>query len=149
MTRRLAMLGVLLAMALPASAIMDDAQSFALEAATPWVAKGVELRQDYARGTLPPGGLAKVSYQVFAGMEYWFFVGGSESGMVMDVSVTGPDGKAVEGRKTPGNNAVTFHFTARRTMLVTIEVTGRPRLPVAFDWAVVYGFRPRGSAEDS
>jgi len=127
----------------PVSAVVDDAQSYALEAATPWVEKGVELRYDYARGQLMPGGVARVSYQVFKGSEYWFFAGGSEDGVKMSMKVLDPQGQSVKGKTKHGNNATTFHFTAERTMMITIEVSGKLDVPMPFNWAVVYGFRSK------
>lgn len=145
--------GLLAAVALwllPASgwAVMDDAQSFALEAAEPWVGQCVEIRHDYARGTMPPGGKATVAFQVFKGNHYWFFAGTAEEVDEFTVQVFDPAGTRIEGERTPGNNSLTFHFVPERTMMVRIEVTGRAPLGGPFDWAVVYGFRA-GSRPDS
>lgn len=132
----------------PAMATVDDAQSFALEAATPWVEKGVELRYDYARGSTVSGRKVRVSYQVFKGNRYWFFAGGSEDGVKFDMAVKDPDGKVVPGDLSKGNNSATYHFTAPRTMLVSIELTGTTSPGLPFDWAVVYGFMGKGKAAD-
>ena len=122
-------------------AFVDDAQSFALEAATPWVGKGVELRREYARGQIDQGGVARVRYQVFKGNKYWLFVGGNLDKAQMGVTVRDPDGVLIDGKEKRGNNAVTFHFTAARTMLLTIEVTGTAAEAGPLQWAVVYGFQ--------
>ena len=134
--------------ALPASATVDDAQSFALEAATPWVEKGVEIRYDYARGSTVSGRKVRVSYQVFKGNRYWFFAGGSEDGVKFDMTVKDPDGKVVAGDLSKGNNSATYHFIAPRTMLVSIELTGTLSPGLPFDWAVVYGYMGKGKAAD-
>jgi len=144
-TRSIATLvGLAAACATTVRAVVDDAHSYALEAAADAVAQGVELRADYAHGTLAPGGKAKVSYQVFKGSSYWFFVGGSEEGMEMSIHVTDADGKPVEGQRKSAPQAVVFHFTAKRTGMVTVEVSGRLPSPTVFNWAVVYGFRADG-----
>jgi hypothetical protein len=129
-----------------ARATVDDAQSYALEAATPWVRKGVEIRYDYARGTTFSGRPVKVSYQVFKGNRYWFFAGGSEDGVRMDVVVRDENGQALSGTTSQGTNSATFHFTAPRTMLVSIEVTGTIKPAQAFGWALVYGFQSKTAA---
>ena len=129
-----------------AHATVDDAQSYALEAAAPWVKKGVEIRYDYARGTTFSGRPVKVSYQVFKGNRYWFFAGGSEDGVRLDVTVRDENGQAVTGTTSHGTNSATFHFTAPRTMLVTIEVTGVIKPAQAFGWALVYGFQSKTAA---
>lgn len=132
--------------ATPAPATVDDAQSFALEAATPWVEKGVEIRYDYARGTTVSGRKVRVSYQVFKGNRYWFFAGGSEDGVKFDMTVKDAEGKTVPGDFSKGNNSATYHFTAPRTMLVSIELTGTTSPGLPFDWAVVYGYMAKGKA---
>jgi hypothetical protein len=144
---RLALAAALIA-ASPARATVDDAQSFALEAATPWVEKGVEIRYEYARGTTTSGRKVRVSYQVFKGNRYWFFAGGSEDGVKFDMTVKDPDGKVVRGDLSKGNNSATYHFTAPRTMLVSIELIGTISPGLPFDWAVVYGFMGKGKAAD-
>ena len=131
---------------LPAMATVDDAQSFALEAATPWVEKGVEIRYDYARGTTTSGRKVRVSYQVFKGNHYWFFAGGSEDGVKFEMTVKDPEGKDVPGKFSKGTNSATYHFTAPRSMLVSIELTGTTSPGLPFDWAVVYGFMPKSKA---
>jgi hypothetical protein len=135
-----AILACLMAAA-PALATVDDAQSFALEAAQSWVKQGMEIRYDYARGTAISGRKTRISYQVFKGNRYWFFAGGSEDGIRMEIAVQDPVGLPVPGKTNTGNNSATFHFTAPRTMLVSIDVTGHTAPGQAFNWAVVYGFQ--------
>ena len=139
--RLLAALAVLAAASPALLAYEDDAHSYALEAASDAVSKGVELREDYARGTLSPGQKAKAKFQVFKGNTYWLFVGGSEEGVKMEVAVTDAEGKPVAGEKKSAPQAVVFQFTAQSTGLVTAEVSGKVSPPAAFDYAVVYGFR--------
>jgi len=135
----------LLLAAHPAAAVMDDAHSFAMQAAETWVAQGVELRYDYPRGTLQSGGKATASFQVFKGNEYWFFAGGGEDGVKLNLTILDPDGTPVSVTTTQGVNSTTSQFTAPRTMMVRIEITGNTPDGIPFDWAVVYGFRPSRS----
>lgn len=133
----------------PLLATVDDAQSFALEAAHPWVEKGVEVRYDYARGSTVSGRKVRVSYQVFKGNRYWFFAGGSEDGVKFEMAVLDPEGRSVPGDFSKGNNSATYHFTAPRTMLVVIELTGTTSPGLPFDWAIVYGYTGKGKAGDN
>lgn len=128
-----------------ARATVDDAQSYALEAAEPWVKQGVEIRYDYARGTTFSGRPVKVSYQVFKGTRYWFFAGGSEDGVHLDIAVRDDADKPIAGTTSHGTNNATFSFTAPRTMLVSIEVTGVIKPAQAFGWALVYGFQGKSA----
>ena len=53
-------------------ASVDDAQSFALEAAVPYVKEGFQVREDYWGGDLAAGEKKAVRQQLFKGNEYWF-----------------------------------------------------------------------------
>src|SRR5207249_10690141 len=56
-------------------ASVDDAQSFALQAAEPYVKEGFQVREDYCGGD--PSSVEKkaVRQQLFKGNEYWFWLG--------------------------------------------------------------------------
>src|SRR5581483_1265839 len=56
-------------------ASVDDAQSFALEAAAPYVKEGFQVREDYWGGDLGSGEKKAVRQQLFKGNEYWFWMG--------------------------------------------------------------------------
>lgn len=145
-----AVIAILLLAAAPAArAVMDDAHSFAMQAAEPWVAEGVEIRYEYPRGTIPSGGKAAASFQVFKGNQYWFFCGGSEDGVKLKLTVFGPDGTPLEGTVTEGVNSTTWQFTAPRTMMVRIEVTGTTPDGAPLDWAVAYGYRATRNQTDT
>jgi len=63
----------------PASATIDDALSFALEAATPYVKEGFTVREDYWGGDLPVKSTKAIVHQLFKGNEYWFWMGTDDS----------------------------------------------------------------------
>jgi hypothetical protein len=52
-------------------ASVDDAQSFALQAAEPYVKQGFQVREDYWGGDLASGEKKAVRQQLFKGNEYW------------------------------------------------------------------------------
>ena len=56
-------------------ATVDDAQSFALQAAEPYVKQGFQVREDYWGGDLASGEKKAVRQQLFKGNEYWFWMG--------------------------------------------------------------------------
>ncbi|MBX6324609.1 MAG: hypothetical protein IRY93_01075, partial [Chthoniobacterales bacterium] len=58
-----------------ALASVDDAQSFALQAAEPYVKQGFQVREDYWGGDLGAGEKKAVRQQLFKGNEYWFWLG--------------------------------------------------------------------------
>src|ERR1044072_2472159 len=57
-----------------AFASVDDAQSFALQAAEPYVKQGFQVREDYWGGDLASGEKKAVRQQLFKGNEYWVWV---------------------------------------------------------------------------
>src|SRR3954468_13024915 len=58
-----------------ARASVDDAQSFALQAAEPYVKEGFQVREDYWGGDLGAAEKKAVRQQLFKGNEYWFWLG--------------------------------------------------------------------------
>src|SRR2546423_8201846 len=61
----------------------DDAQSFALQAAEPYVKEGVQVREDYWGGDLGSGEKKAGRQQLFKGNGYLFLLGtGVEGGKV-------------------------------------------------------------------
>ncbi|MCX7869511.1 MAG: hypothetical protein N2322_06115, partial [Terrimicrobiaceae bacterium] len=74
MTRAL-LPALLLLSALPLRATVNDALSFAYEAATPKVKEGFIVREDAWGGDLGVKDQKAVAAQLFRGNEYWFFTG--------------------------------------------------------------------------
>src|SRR5471032_1992509 len=56
-------------------ASVDDAQSFALQAAEPYVKDGFQVREDYWGGDLGVAEKKAVRQQLFKGNEYWIWMG--------------------------------------------------------------------------
>ena len=79
-----------------ARASVDDAQSFALEAAKPYVKDGFQVREDYWGGDLAAGEKKAVRQQLFKGNEYWFWLGTEVETSKVSVHVYDSEGKLVE-----------------------------------------------------
>ena len=88
------MLG-LLALQLAIFASVDDAQSFALQAAEPYVKQGFQVREDYWGGDWALEKKA-VRQQLFKGNEYWFWLGTEVDKAKVSVHVYDSDGKLAE-----------------------------------------------------
>src|SRR4029077_11653245 len=67
-------LAILLALRTLAGSV-DDAQSFALQSAEPYVKQGYQVREDYWGGDLGVGEKKAVRQQLFKGNDYWFWMG--------------------------------------------------------------------------
>ena len=79
-----------------AVASVDDAQSFALQAAEPYVRDGFQVREDYWGGDLASGEKKAVRQQLFKGNEYWFWMGTEVNRARVSVHIYDKDGKLVE-----------------------------------------------------
>src|SRR5262249_307492 len=77
-------------------ASVDDAQSFALQAAEPYVKQGFQVREDYWGGDLGSGEKKAVRQQLFKGNEYWFWLGTEVDRAKVYVQVYHSDGKVAE-----------------------------------------------------
>src|SRR5262249_36737223 len=77
-------------------ASVDDAQSFALQAAEPYVKQGFQVREDYWGGDLGSGEKKAVRQQLFKGNEYWFWLGTEVDKAKVAVHVYDSDGKLAE-----------------------------------------------------
>src|SRR5438270_12092440 len=75
---------------------VDDAQSFALQAAEPYVKEGFQVREDYWGGDLGVGEKKAVRQQLFKGNEYWFWLGSEVEAAKVSVHIYDSEGKLAE-----------------------------------------------------
>src|SRR5207253_1870105 len=79
----------------------DDALSFALEAAEPYVKEGFTLREDYWSGDLGVKQQKAIVHQLFKGDEYWFWMGTDVNNAHISVHVFDPEGNLVDVEHLP------------------------------------------------
>ncbi len=145
--QRLSSIGLCLAVAcliVPRSAFasVDDAQSFALQAAEPYVKEGFQIREDYWGGDLAAGEKKAVKQQLFKGNEYWFWLGTEVEKATISVHIYDKEGKLVEQPDSwQKGQFAAAHVTPQSTdsyfIIVTIETSPEERT----HWALIYGFR--------
>ena len=133
---------VMAAIAPAAFASVDDAQSFALQAAEPYVKEGFQVREDFWGGDLGTGEKKAVRQQLFKGNEYWFWMGTDVEKASISVHIYDAEGKLVEQPDSwqKGQFAaarVTPAATGTYYIIVSIEQSPEERT----HWALVYGFR--------
>ena len=128
----------------PALATIDDALSFALEAADPYVKEGFTVREDYWGGDLPVKTTKAIVHQLFKGNEYWFWMGTDEKAAKISVHVYDSEGNLAEvesfdSTKKPhmAGARVVPKKTGSYYLIVEIEKSPRERTT----WALAYGFR--------
>ena len=123
-------------------ASVDDAQSFALQAAEPYVKEGFQVREDYWGGDLGSGEKKAVRQQLFKGNEYWFWLGTEVDRAKVSVHIYDSDGKlAEESDGWEKGHFAAAHVIPKTTgsyfIIVSIEESPEERT----HWALVYGFR--------
>src|SRR4029077_14309202 len=89
-------LAVVVAFAVEIRGSVDDAQSFALQAAEPYVKEGFQVREDYWGGDLGVGEKKAVRQQLYKGNEYWFWLGTEVETSKVSVHIYDSEGKLVE-----------------------------------------------------
>src|SRR5881398_3194217 len=125
-----------------AIASVDDAQSFALQAAEPYVREGFQVREDYWGGDLGSGEKKAVRQQLFKGNEYWFWLGTEVDRAKVSVHIYDSDGKlAEEADAWEKGQRAAAHVIPKTTgsyfIIVSVEESPEERT----HWALVYGFR--------
>jgi len=130
--------------ALPQSGLgsVDDAQSFALQAAEPYVKEGFQVREDFWGGDLGSGEKKAVKQQLFKGNEYWFWLGTEVEKANLSVHIYDGEGKLVEQPDSwQKGQFAAAHVIPQTTgsffVIVTVEESPDERT----HWALVYGFR--------
>ena len=140
----LAALATIVLSAGPAWATIDDALSFALEAAHPYVKQGFTVREDYWGGDLAVGTRKAIVHQLFKGNEYWFWMGTDEKEAKISVHIYDSDGNLVEveafdSAKKPhmAGARVVPKKTGSYYLIVEVEKSPQERT----HWSLAYGFK--------
>ena len=125
-----------------AQATVDDALSFALQAAQPYVKEGFTVREDYWGGDLPVKQPKAIVQQLFKGNEYWFWMGTDVANAKISVHVYDAEGHLAEAEYWKNKP----HMAAAR---VVPKISGSYYLIVEIEksplerthWSLAYGFR--------
>jgi len=138
--RRAAVLALLLA-APAAYAFVDDALSFAYEAANPYAERGWIIREDAWGGDLEEGGKKRVAAQLFRGNSYMFFLATDVDGAVLRVNIYDAQGNLAEGKSWQRGRFAYAEIKPRATgtYYAIVEVVSSPEERTG--WALVYGFQ--------
>jgi hypothetical protein len=135
-----AVLALLLA-APAARAFVDDALSFAYEAANPYAQRGWIIREDAWGGDLPQGGKKAVTAQLFRGNSYMFFLATDVDGAALRVNVYDAEGNLAETKSWQRGRFAYAEIKPRSTGTyhAIVEIISSPEERTG--WALVYGFQ--------
>ncbi len=136
----LAFLAVVIA-AGPVLAYVNDALSFAHEAAVPYVKRGFTVREDAWGGDLGVGEQQAVTAQLFRGNEYWFCLGTEVRNAVVTLHLYDAQGKLAESESWQKGRFAGARIVPQRTgtyyAIITVEKSPQERT----GWAVVYAYK--------
>jgi hypothetical protein len=126
----------------PVRATIDDALSFALEAADPYVKEGFTVREDYWGGDLPVKQQKAIVQQLFKGNEYWFWMGTDVEKAKISVHIYDANGNLAEveswsNKPRMAAARVIPKSTGSYYLIVQVEKSPQERT----HWALAYGFR--------
>jgi hypothetical protein len=122
-------------------AYVDDALSFAYEAATPYVKKGFNVREDAWGGDLGVKDQQAVQAQLFKGNEYWFCLGTDVKGAVLSVNIYDSKGKLVNVETTRAGRLSSVRVEPQRTGTYYAIVTVHKSTEERTGWALVYAYK--------
>lgn len=129
-------------LALPtAQAHVDDAHSMCMEMATPYVAKGFQVRQDYWKGEVKNAQPKQVKAQLFKGNEYWFWLGTDADEAELELKVVDAKGNAIQAETKKGNMAVGVRVLPPKTGSFTFIFSIKTPDTEKVSWALAYGYR--------
>lgn len=125
----------------PVQATIDDALSFALEAATPYVKEGFTVREDYWGGDLPVKQSKAIVHQLFKGNEYWFWMGTDTANAKISVHIYDSEGNLAEVAAWQKPHKAAARIVPKKTgsyyLIVEVEKSPEERT----HWSLTYGFR--------
>jgi hypothetical protein len=120
---------------------VDDALSFAYEAALPYYKQGFSIRKDAWGGDLGVKDKKAVSSQLFKGNDYWFLMATDLKGASLSVHIYDDQGNLVEAESWQKGRfaGARVNPKATGTFFAIVQILKSPeeRTP----WALVYGYK--------
>jgi len=122
-------------------ATVDEAHDHAMEAATPFVKEGYNVREDYWNGEVESGQKLAVKHQLFKGNEYAFWLGTGNPDCELDVSVYDDKGQPVHMERKTGKHTCSVRVNPPRTGTYTVVFSVKSKKERGVTWALAYGYR--------
>lgn len=137
----LAVAAILFCGASPAAAYVNDALSFAYEAANPYAQQGWIIREDAWGGDLGAGDKKAVTAQLFRGNRYMFFLATDVEDAALRVNIYDSEGRLAESKSWQRGRFAFAEVRPRATgtYYAIVEILSSPAGRTG--WALVYGFR--------
>jgi hypothetical protein len=135
------LVAVLLAVAPSGMAVVDDAHSFALEAATPYVKDGYAVREEFWGGWLAKGKQSSIQHQLFGGNDYWFWLASDEEEAKLSIHIYDSKGNLVDADAWSKGSMAGVRVQPKRsgTYYIVLQVDDTKLKRTR--WAIAYGYK--------
>jgi hypothetical protein len=130
-----------LAVAPSALAVVDDAHTFALEAAAPYVEQGYALREEYWSGWLAKGKQSSIQHQLFKGNDYWIWLSSDEEEARLSIHVYDSKGVLVDSEAWSRGKMAAVRVQPKTTGTYYIVFRVDDSKLKRTRWAVAYGYK--------
>lgn len=128
-------------LALPAFATVDDAHSFAMEAAVPFVEQGFIVREDYWNGEVKSGQKLMIKHQMFKGNEYAFWLGSANEDVTFELKVYDEKNKEITIDAKADKMFASARVNPPKTGTYSIVFSVTSKKEKGLYWALAYGYR--------
>jgi hypothetical protein len=132
---------LLTAAALPVLATVDDAHSYAMEAAAPFVEQGFIVREEYWNGEVKSGQKLMIKHQMFKGNEYAFWLGSANEDVVFELKIYDEKGKEITINGKADKMFASMRVNPPKTGTYTIVFSLTSKKESGLFWALAYGYR--------
>lgn len=133
-------LALVASIALPAFATVDDAHSFAMEAAVPFVEQGFIVREDYWNGEVKSGQKLMIKHQMFKGNEYAFWLGSANEYVTFELKVYDDKNKEITIDAKADKMFASMRVNPPKTGTYTIVFSVTSKKEKGLYWALAYGY---------
>ena len=133
-------LALVASIALPAFATVDDAHSFAMEAAVPFVEQGFIVREDYWNGEVKSGQKLMIKHQMFKGNEYAFWLGSANEDVTFELKVYDDKNKEITIDAKSDKMFASMRVNPPKTGTYTIVFSVTSKKEKGLYWALAYGY---------
>lgn len=122
-------------------ATIDDAHSFAMEAASPFVEQGFIVREDYWNGEVKSEQKLMIRHQLFKGNEYAFWLGTANDGVEFELKVVDENDKEITIDRKTSAMFCSVRVNPPKTGTYSIIFSLKAKEPKGVYWALAYGYR--------
>ena len=122
-------------------AVVDDAHTFALEAATPNVDDGYAVREEHWAGWLAKGKQSSIQHQLFGGNDYWFWLASDEEAARLTIHIYDSEGNLVDSEAWSRGHMAAVRVQPKRTGTYYIVFHVNETKLKRTRWAIAYGYK--------